>query len=244
MTKPRLVSVSADPADQRLAAALRAPRIAIERISPQVDGGRYPARAVAGQPVAIEADIFMDGHDRVQAQLAWDSGGIVRHVPMRPLGNDRWRAEFTPEAPGRCRFTIEAWFDRAGTLQHEIDKKAGAGQPVEVAASPACVARRAVGQSRGISPSGRVKGCGALYVQRGGSVLSAGLGSSGPAPADTHYRCTGNRYPSCARSGLDRGKRVVRAGNRGDLYGGARALRAGRRHGSAISGFMGIVSFL
>jgi len=27
-----------------------APRIAIERVSPQVDGGRYPARAVAGHP--------------------------------------------------------------------------------------------------------------------------------------------------------------------------------------------------
>jgi starch synthase (maltosyl-transferring) len=130
MTKPRLVSVSADPADQRLAAALRAPRIAIERVSPQVDGGRYPVRAIAGQALAIEADIFMDGHDCMAAQVAWDDGAGPRHVPMRLLGNDRWRAEVTPAAPGRCRFTIEAWFDRAGTLAHEIEKKAAAGQDV------------------------------------------------------------------------------------------------------------------
>jgi starch synthase (maltosyl-transferring) len=132
MSKPRLVSVSAAPADSRLTAALRASRIAIERIAPQVDGGRYPVRAVAGQPLTIEADIFMDGHDRIDAHVAWDTGGIVRYVPMRPLGNDRWQASFTPPQPGRCRFSVEAWLDRPATLRHEIEKKRAAGQPVEV----------------------------------------------------------------------------------------------------------------
>src|SRR5690242_14978517 len=103
MAKPRLVSVTPDPADTDVAAALRAPRIAIERISPQVDHGRFPVRAVAGQPLAIEADIFMDGHDQLQAQVAWSEGGTTRHAPMRALGNDRWRAEVVPRTPGRCR---------------------------------------------------------------------------------------------------------------------------------------------
>jgi starch synthase (maltosyl-transferring) len=132
VTKARLVSVSADPADADLAVALRASRIAIEQVAPQVDHGRFPVRAIAGQTLAIEADVFMDGHDQLQARVAWTEGGATRHVPMRALGNDRWRAELTPAQPGRCRYTIEAWLDRHGTLQREIEKKAAAGQPVEL----------------------------------------------------------------------------------------------------------------
>ncbi len=42
----------------------RAPRIAIEAITPQVDDGRYPVRHTVGELVTIEADLVADGHDR------------------------------------------------------------------------------------------------------------------------------------------------------------------------------------
>jgi starch synthase (maltosyl-transferring) len=133
MTKPRLVTVSAEPAAAALAAALKAPRIAIERVSPDVDHGRYPAKATVGQTVAIEADIFMDGHDRIAARVVWlPQAGPARHVPLRPLGNDRWRAEVVPTEPGRQQFTIEAWLDRPATIRHDIEKKAAAGQNVDL----------------------------------------------------------------------------------------------------------------
>jgi len=133
MTKPRLVTVSTEPATAALAAALKAPRIAIERVSPQVDHGRYPAKATVGQAVVIEADIFMDGHERLAAQVAWQApGAIPQAVPLRPLGNDRWRAEFVPRHAGRQRFTIEAWLDRPASIRHDIEKKAAAGQPVDL----------------------------------------------------------------------------------------------------------------
>jgi starch synthase (maltosyl-transferring) len=131
MTKPRLVSVSPEPAATRLAAALAAPRIAIERVAPQVDGGRYPAKAVAGQPLAIEADIFMDGHEHIDAHVLWHAPGVTpQAVPLRPLGNDRWRAELVPAAPGLCRFTIEAWADRWASYRAELTKKAAARVPL------------------------------------------------------------------------------------------------------------------
>ena len=127
MTKPRLVSVSADPAAGRLAAALAAPRIAIERPSPQVDGGRYPAKAVVGQTIAVEADIFTDGHERIDAQLVWHEADAQHCTPLRLLGNDRWRAEVVLRTPGRWRGTLEAWFDRWGSYRAELAPKAAAG---------------------------------------------------------------------------------------------------------------------
>ncbi|TMB29725.1 MAG: DUF3416 domain-containing protein, partial [Deltaproteobacteria bacterium] len=35
----------------------------IENVQPQVDGGRYPVKRRAGEPVRITADIFKEGHD-------------------------------------------------------------------------------------------------------------------------------------------------------------------------------------
>ena len=44
-------------------------RIVIESITPQVDGGRFPAKRTVGDQVAVEADVFADGHDAVAASL-------------------------------------------------------------------------------------------------------------------------------------------------------------------------------
>ena len=47
---------------------------------PAVDGGRYPAKRCVGDRVAVEADIFRDGHDLLRA--------VVR---CRGPGERRWR---------------------------------------------------------------------------------------------------------------------------------------------------------
>ena len=41
-------------------------RVIIEAVRPRVDCGRFPAKAVLGERVVVEADIFADGHDLVQ----------------------------------------------------------------------------------------------------------------------------------------------------------------------------------
>ena len=55
-------------------------RLAIEGVSPEIDGGRFPAKAVVGAPVVIEADIFGDGHDSIDAAIlstpaVWEASG-------------------------------------------------------------------------------------------------------------------------------------------------------------------------
>ncbi len=117
-----------------VAAALRAPRICIERISPEVDGGRFPAKAVVDQPITFEADVFMDGHDQLAAAVRWSAPGNAapQIVPMQSLGNDRWRASITATTPGRHRFCIEGWLDVWGTYRHDLHRKADAKVPVKL----------------------------------------------------------------------------------------------------------------
>src|SRR5206468_2814992 len=54
-------------------------RVVIGSVSPEVDGGRFPVKRVAGEAVRVEADVFCDGHDIVSA--------VVLH---RPAGTAAW----------------------------------------------------------------------------------------------------------------------------------------------------------
>lgn len=115
-----------------LTEAIKAPRIVIDRIDPHVEGGPFAVKRVIGQPVTVEADIFTDGHDLLGAELLWravDEKDWTR-VPLTPVGNDRWRGNFTPPRIGRHLFTVEAWRDDFGTLCRDIELKARAGVDV------------------------------------------------------------------------------------------------------------------
>ena len=109
--------------------AVSAARIAIERVTPSVDHGRYPAKATVGQTLVVEADVFLDGHERPGARLIWRAADEVaeRNVPMSPLGNDRWRAQFAPDKVGLHYFTIEAWHDVWASYRADLVKNADAG---------------------------------------------------------------------------------------------------------------------
>jgi starch synthase (maltosyl-transferring) len=114
--------------------AAHAPRIAIEAVTPSVDGGRFAAKRVVGGTLRVTADILCDGHDQLAADLLWRSADETawRRTPMRPLGNDRWEASFIPSRIGRWLFTIEAWRDNFGTYRDELGKKHAAGIDIRV----------------------------------------------------------------------------------------------------------------
>jgi len=113
---------SARAADPRVDGRVRA---VIDGLSPSVDGGRFPAKRIAGQPVCIEAFCFADGHDQLRAVLAWRavSAAEVYEVEMQSRGNDVWSAEFTPPAPGRYRCTVTAWVDRFESWRKELERR-------------------------------------------------------------------------------------------------------------------------
>ena len=117
---------------RNLLAALKAPRVFIENISPCVDAGKYPAKGIIGQHIDVAATIFMDGHDQIGARLLWQQE--TQHdahewhaSALHALGNDRWAGGFVPTSTGMHVFIIEAWFDRWATYREELRKKIEAG---------------------------------------------------------------------------------------------------------------------
>ena len=49
--------------------------IVIERVRPEVDAGRFPAKRVVGDVCLVSADIFKDGHDQLAARVRYRSPG-------------------------------------------------------------------------------------------------------------------------------------------------------------------------
>lgn len=109
-------------------------RVIIEGVSPEIDGGRFPAKRFEGERVVAGADIFTDGADRITAELCWRrrQEASWNRVPMTPLSNDRWEASFRPGEPGRYEFTVEAWIDHFATWKAGLSKKIEAGIDVSL----------------------------------------------------------------------------------------------------------------
>jgi starch synthase (maltosyl-transferring) len=107
-------------------------RIAIEDISPDIDGGNFPAKRVVGDHFRVEADIFSDGHDKIAAALVYRRDGTRAwsSTPMHHVENDRWRGTFLLLENGSYTYTIVAWRDLFGTWREDVKKKRSAGQPV------------------------------------------------------------------------------------------------------------------
>lgn len=107
-------------------------RVVIERVSPELDGGRFPIKAVPGDVIAVEAEIFADGHDYLSAVLLYKHSDDANwsETAMTLLNNDRWGASFVVEKQGRYLYTIEGWADHPGSWQHEIHLKVADGQRI------------------------------------------------------------------------------------------------------------------
>ena len=107
------------------------PSAVIENLRPLLDGGRYPVKRVVGEDLAVEADVFKDGHDVVAAALKWRTLGETRwqETPMHHLDNDRWRGLCTLYENAIYEYTVEAWTDTFRGWREEFAKKFEAGVP-------------------------------------------------------------------------------------------------------------------
>ncbi|NRO96171.1 DUF3416 domain-containing protein [Paraburkholderia sp. NMBU_R16] len=134
--------VSARHATKRAATAavteaIAAPRLAIESVSPSIDGGRFVAKRVVGEPIEISAAIFGEGHDKIAAAVIWRAADELkwretRMVPAEPAGLDLWRAQIALGRVGRYEFTVIAWRDDFASLVDHIRKKLKADQAVDL----------------------------------------------------------------------------------------------------------------
>ena len=132
-------------------------RVVIEKVSPQIDCGRFPIKRVVGDVVVVEADVFADGHDQVSCEVLYSRKGDQdwHSAPMTRADNDRWRGSFPVPNVGRYEYTIEGWIDRFQTWRDALAKRIAAGQDIRVdllvgAELIEAAAGRATGEDTGV----------------------------------------------------------------------------------------------
>jgi starch synthase (maltosyl-transferring) len=105
-------------------------RIQIQRVTPQIDCGRYPVKRTVGDRVDVTAVIFRDGHDTLGGVVRYKPASAARwrEAPLEPLGNDLWAGSFAVDSCGVWQYRVEAWVDRVASFQDELRRKLDAGQ--------------------------------------------------------------------------------------------------------------------
>jgi len=102
-------------------------RMPIMKVSPVIEGGAYPAKAVAGELIPVSARVFREGHDAVNATAVLTApDGRELSVPMTqqwPTGLDIWEGWVRPDTEGEWTFRVEAWSDPWHTWLHHAEIK-------------------------------------------------------------------------------------------------------------------------
>jgi len=104
----------------------------IANVWPELDGGRFPVKRVAGERFEVSADILCEGHGALSAVLRYRTvkDTAWRETPMAPVDNDRWAADFLLEENARYLYTVEAWPDPSRTWARDLEKRLAAGMDV------------------------------------------------------------------------------------------------------------------
>jgi starch synthase (maltosyl-transferring) len=160
-------------------------RILIERVTPELDGGRFAVKRCTGDRLEIGADVIKDGHDLTAARIRYRAPEQPdwQFAPMSyDYGTDRWYGSFVLDRPGTWAYSVDAWEDVFATWRSEIEKKVEAGQDVEAellegAEMIGAAARRASGKARAEleEASAFVAESGALLADRVNRALAQGL---------------------------------------------------------------------
>ncbi len=110
-------------------------RIPITDVSPVVERGCYPVKAVPGEPLHVAATVFREGHDKLGAGIVLTDpeGKDRRLVAMATTDTpDRYEAVVAPDAEGRWSFRVESWADPYGSWRHAAEIKVPAEIDVEL----------------------------------------------------------------------------------------------------------------
>ena len=100
-------------------------RVVIDRISPQLNGGKFPIKRVVGQMVQVSADVLVDGHDLIEASILYkhEKESKWKEIRMYPTYNDEWIGSFTILKQGLYSYKVQGWVDYALNWQHGILRK-------------------------------------------------------------------------------------------------------------------------
>lgn len=154
-------------------------RVVIEEIQPEVNGGRFPAKRILGDQVAVTAAIFSDGHDHVAARLLYRhaSQSAWQSAPFTALPNDLWTATFVVDRLGSWLFTVEGWVDHFDTWVSDLGKRLAAQpdpeEPTQQVGPQDIPLQLQIGAALLEEAAGRAKGPDAQRLTEGAADLRA-----------------------------------------------------------------------
>jgi len=107
-------------------------RIVIENIAPQINHGTVNIKRVVDEIVNVTADVLVDGHDVLQANLLFkhEKDNEWSEIRMTPTSNDEYLASFQTSKQGYYSYKIEGWVDYALNWQHGLGRKIDDSQHV------------------------------------------------------------------------------------------------------------------
>ncbi len=104
-------------------------------MSPVIDCGARPAKAVEGEQFVVSATVFREGHDAVNASVVLVApDGSLTTTPMTCTneGLNAWSATVEVGAPGLWAYRVEGWSDPYGTWVHDASIKVPADIDAEL----------------------------------------------------------------------------------------------------------------
>ncbi len=110
-------------------------RIPVVNVRPVVDEGRRPAKAVVDEEFLVQAQVFREGHDAVNATVVLVSpAGHEHHYPMTCVnpGLMEWEAAVSADQTGWWTYRVEGWSDPWSTWVHDATIKVEAGVDTEL----------------------------------------------------------------------------------------------------------------
>lgn len=109
-------------------------RVVLERVSPEIDGGRFPIRRSVGERVDVQVDAYADSHDEISVVLLYRPVDQTEwsQVRMTRLVNDRWQASFEVTRLVDYVYTVQGWIDPFRSWRRDLVKRLDAAQPMQV----------------------------------------------------------------------------------------------------------------
>ncbi|HVZ21908.1 MAG TPA: maltotransferase domain-containing protein [Vicinamibacterales bacterium] len=106
-------------------------RVIVDRVSPEVDGGRFAVKRTIGETVQVTADIFADGHDLLAGVLKYRrAAGLPPHVDADPPNVRRpgsaSASALTVRRPGSASASVPA-VRRPGSASASVPTVRGPG---------------------------------------------------------------------------------------------------------------------
>lgn len=117
----------------------RVERIIINNVSPQVEEGRLPAKAVTNEQLPVRACVFSDGQQALLVRVRWrmstgGAGGEWLSAPLEGRLDDYWTGNISYSSTGAAEFQIQAWRNEFGSWRQGYRRwlRAGADPSLEL----------------------------------------------------------------------------------------------------------------